>query len=529
VAQGKHIRCKADKLAVARGCYYDPKAGDRVIEFFRKFLKHSTGEWAGRPFELLPWQADEVIRPLFGWKRADGTRRFRLAYIEIPKKNGKTTLCSGIALYLLVGDGEAASQVFSAACDRIQAGMVFQEARSMVRQSPELAFRLDCVDSTKRIVWKETGSVYRVLSGESRPNEGLNIHGLIFDELHAQPNRELWDALRYGGAARRQPMIVSITTAGYDRHSICWEQHEYASKVADGVIEDDAFFSYIRAAGPDDDWKLPSTWAKANPSMGITVNDVEMASACKEAQESPVKENAFRRYRLNQWTEQDVRWLSLDRWDKCAGRVDVDDLAGRECYIGLDLSTKKDITAAVALFPPRSPEEKHVAICRMFIPSEFAQERERRDRVPYVKWANDGHITMTAGDVIDYDAVESALDDWLHKYEVVAIGYDPWNATSMALKLQERGANVLEYRQGYASLSEPTKELEKLVLSGRLIHGGHPVLRWMASNVCVESDSAGNIKPSKKKSTERIDGIVALIMALGLTMRTQAPMQTEIY
>lgn len=511
----KWVRSEADGRAVSAGCYFDELAGKRVCDFFEKLLRHSKGKWAGKPFELMAWQRDDLLMPLFGWKRADGTRRYRVGYVEIPKKNGKSTLCAGLSLYGLIGDGERGAEVYNAAADRQQASIVFNEAAKMVRSSPALAKRLEVIDSRKTIAFMASGSTYRALAADADSNEGLNVSTLIFDELHAQKNPKLWDALRYGGATRDQPLLIAITTAGVDRHSIAWEQHEYAEKVISGAIQDDSYFAYVRAASPDDDWTKPETWRKANPSLGVTISEEDFAKDCEEAQRVPRKENPFKRYRLNLWTEQVDRWLQMNDWDACADPVDEARLAGRECVMALDLSTKIDLSAVVLLFPPTEADPLYRVLPRFWVPADNAGKREERDRVPYPAWIRDGHLNATDGNVIDYDFIKSRILDDCRKFVVKEVAYDPWNATQIALQLQGEGLSVVEFGQGFRSMSEPTKELEKLVLQKKIAHGGHPVLRWMASNVAIEQDAAGNLKPSKKKSTERIDGIVTLVMALG--------------
>ena len=379
-----------DEKAVAAGCWFDIEAAERVRAFFRRFLRHSKGKWAGQPFELLEWQWRDVVAPLFGWKRPDGTRRFRKAYIEVPKKNGKSTLCAGLGLYLLVGDNEPGAEVYSAAADRDQASIVYNEAASMVRASPELSSHLLVTDSRKTIGFPRTSSIYKALSSEVPTKEGLNIHGLIFDELHAQKTRDLWDSLTYGGAAREQPLLIAITTAGWDKNSICYEQRRYAEQVRDGVIEDWSFFGYISAAGEDDDWTDPKLWERVNPSWGVTISADEFAEAANEAQSSPTKENTFKRYRLDIWTEQDIRWLPLERWDACDAVPGV--LDGRACFGGLDLSSTTDITAFVLLFPANDSSGLIPVLPFFWIPEENARKRERRDKVPYLTWAREGLI-----------------------------------------------------------------------------------------------------------------------------------------
>jgi phage terminase large subunit-like protein len=502
------IQNEADERAVRAGHRFDIAAAERVREFFLRFLRHSKGAWAGQPFELLEWQWRQMIAPLFGWKRPNGTRRYRRGYIEVPKKNGKSTLFSGLSLYLLAGDGEPGAEIYSAAVDRDQASIVFNEAANMVEESPQLSSRLKVVRSTKRIVFHRTRSFYRALSADVPAKEGLNAHAVLIDELHAQKTRELWDTLRYAGASRRQPLHLSITTAGFDRHSICWEQHDYAEKVREGLIEDLSFFTFLAAADPEEDWTDPDVWKRANPSFGITIDADQFAEDCSEAQESPAKENSFRRYRLNQWTTQDVRWLSMEKWDACCGEPSLNN---RTCYAGLDLSSTTDISALVLVFPDG---EKFSVLPFFWVPEEGARQRERRDRVPYQQWIRQGVIEATPGEVIDYDRIRHRINKLAEQYDIREIAIDRWNSTQLATQLGGDDFEVVAFGQGYASMNWPTKKLEELVLSGKLAHGGNPVLRWMASNVSIETDAADNWKPSKKKSIERIDGIVALIMTL---------------
>ena len=510
----KWLKNKVDEIAVKNGCYFDEAAGERVCLFFETFLRHSVGRWAGQPFKLLDWQRDDLIMPLFGWKDKNGFRRFRTAYIEIPKKNGKSTLCAGLALYLLTADGEHAAEVYGAASDRAQASIVYREAARMVQQAPQLRNLCRAIDSKKEINFYQTSSVYKVLSSEAPRAEGLNIHGLIFDELHAQPNRNLFDTLRWGGAARNQPMLISITTAGYDRNSICYEQHDYAEKVAEGIIEDTSFFSYIRAAGSKDDWTNKKTWYKANPSLGATIKEDDFASDCKEAQENPRKENAFKRYRLNIWTEQAERWLSMSDWDTCPDAVP--ELDGCDCYGGLDLASTSDLCAFVLCFP--LAEGGYFLLPRFYVPEDNASKRERRDRVPYLTWEKQGFLQLTPGNVVDYEFIRHDINQLGEKYWIREIAVDRWNSTQISTQLESDGHQVFGFGQGFASMSAPCKKFETLVASKKIYHGGNPVLRWNAANVSAKTDPAGNIKPDKEKSTEKIDGIVASIMALGRAM-----------
>lgn len=509
-----HIRHAADERAESEGHWFDERAAAKVVDFFARFLRHSKGQWAGQPFELLDWQREQIIEPLFGWKRPDGTRRFRKAYVEVPKKNGKSALSSGLSLYMLCGDGEPGAEVYNAAADREQATIVFGEAANMVDQSPVLASRLRVVRSTKRIVYQRQMSYLKALSADVPTKEGINWHLLTFDELHAQKTRHLWDTLAYGGAARRQPLLMAITTAGYDKETICWEQHEYAQQILDGAIYDPAFFAFISAADEKDDWTSPEVWRKANPSLGVTIPLSDMEDACREAQQSPRKQNAFRRYRLNQWTEQDVRWLDMDRWNQCDGEVEA--IERKKCFAGLDLASTTDTASLVLLFPPDEDSTKWRAVLYCWVPENACKERERRNRVRLDQWIREGFIEQTPGDVIDYEYIRARLNVLKEEYDIVKVAIDRWNATQLATQLQGDGFEVVFFGQGFASMSAPTKELEKLVLAGSLAHGGNPVMRWMAGNTSIEEDAAGNIKPSKAKSHEKIDGIVALIMAKGI-------------
>ncbi len=491
----------------------------RVVHFFENILRHSKGQNAGKPFKLLPWQ-HHVMRELFGRLNPDGTRTHRVGYIELPKKQGKSTTLAGIALYMTAFDSEPGAEVYGAACDREQAGIIYREAASMVRASPGLSKHLEVIDSRKTIVHKASNSFYRVLSADAFRAEGLNIHALLFDELHAQRDRRLWDALRYGGAARRSPLLLSITTAGFDRKSICWEQHAYAERcIADPTV-DPAFFGCIYAASPEDDWKDEATWHKANPSLGETITVESFAADAREADQSPSKLNAFLRYRLNVWTTQDVRWLSPDNWAKCGGPL-RGDLGQREWYAGLDLASTTDLSALVLV--SQDADGTFDVVPFFWVPEQNAAERTLRDKVDYVGWIRDGHIRATDGNVTDYDVIRRDIVELSKQYNIRQIGIDRWNATQLATQLQGEGLNVVGFGQGYGSMSSPSRQLENAVLSERLRHASHPVLSWMAANVAIQSDHQGNIKPSKAKSTERIDGIVSLIMGLGLHATATAP------
>ena len=513
-------KSKTSSASTARELTPDGQAKyERVVAFFEKVLRHSKGQNAGKPFTLLPWQ-HHVLRELFGRLNPDGTRQHRVGYIELPKKQGKSTTLAALALYLTGFDGEAGAECYGAASDREQAGIIYREAASMVRASPALSRYFEVIDSRKTIVHKASNSFYRVLSADAFRAEGLNIHALLFDELHAQRDRRLWDALRYGGAARRQPLIMSITTAGFDRKSICWEQHQYAERcIADPGV-DPAFFGCIYAASPEDDWKDPKTWHKANPSLGQTITEESFAADAREADQSPSKLNAFLRYRLNVWTTQDTRWIAPDAWAKCGNPIDSD-LEKREWFAGLDLASTTDLSALVLV--SQSSDGTFDVLPFFWVPEVHAAERTLRDKVDYVGWIRDGFIRATDGNVTDYDVIRRDINELAKQYNIRQIGIDRWNATQLATQLQGDGLNVAGYGQGFASMTSPCRQLETLVLSERIRHGNHPVISWMAANVAVQTDHQGNMKCSKAKSTERIDGIVALVMGLGLHATATAP------
>lgn len=530
---------------------FSPKAADRAVNFFERILVHIDGQWAGQPFLLMSWQRDRVIRPLFGTLNPDGTRQYRTCYVEIPRKNGKSELGAGIALYLLVADGEPGAQVYGAAGDRDQASIVYRVASEMTKRSAYLNTKLKVIDSTKRVVFQDTASFYRAIPADAAGSHGFNAHGIIVDEVHVQPNRDLIDVLTTSTGARRQPLTFYITTAGYDRHSICWELHDYALKVQSGVIVDPTFLPVIFAADEGDDWRDPHVWAKANPSLGVTISGDFLTGEAQKAQDIVAYENTFKRLYLNLWTTQDTRWLALDKWDACADPIDPESLKGRTCYAGLDLASTTDIAALVLVFPldeeapsseygnaidnedveedqqldvgepekPTTDTTIYAALPFFWIPGDNIAARVRRDRVPYDVWVREGLIIATEGNVIHYAAIRAKIDELAQIYDIREVGFDRWGATQMTQELQDAGMEVVPIGQGFASMSAPTKELLNVVLSRRLRHGGNPVLRWMADNLRVSQDPAGNLKPDKAKSTERIDGMVALTMGLDRATR----------
>lgn len=391
-----------------------------------------------------------------------------------------------------------------------------------MEQCPALKKRIKPVLSQKRLVYTPLGSFYQVLSAEAYTKHGLNVHGVVFDELHAQPTRELYDVMTKGsGDARMQPLFFLITTAGTDRNSICWEIHQKAEDILKGRKIDPTFYPVIYGIDDNDDWTDERNWYKANPSLGVTVDIDKMRDAFNSAKDNPAEENLFRQLRLNQWVKQSVRWMQMDKWDACAFPVNADELRGQICYGGLDLSSTTDITAFVLVFPPQDEEDKYQVLPFFWIPEENLQSRVRRDHVPYDVWERQGYLKTTEGNVVHYGFIEAFIEELGTQYNIKEIAFDRWGAVQMVQNLEGMGFTVVPFGQGYKDMSPPTKELMKLVLEGKIAHGGNPVLRWMMDNIYVKTDPAGNIKPDKEKSTERIDGAVALIMALDRAVRHQ--------
>lgn len=497
---------------------YNKAKADYAVSFI-ECLCHTKGVWAGKPFELIDWQ-ERIIRDIFGSVKPNGYRQFNTAYIEIPKKQGKSELAAAVALLLCCGDGEERAEVYGCAADRQQASIVFEVAADMVRMCPALNKRVKILASQKRLIFYPTNSFYQVLSADAYSKHGFNVSGVIFDELHTQPNRKLFDVMTKGsGDARTQPLFFLITTAGTDTHSICYETHQKAKDILEGRKIDSTFYPVIYGADEKDDWKDPKVWMKANPSLGITVGIDKVKAACESAQQDPAEENVFRQLRLDQWVKQSVRWMPMDKWDACAFPVNAKSLEGRVCYGGLDLSSTTDITAFVLVFPPEDEEDKYQILPFFWVPEETLDLRVRRDHVPYDVWQKQGFLETTEGNVIHYGYIEKFIEELGKKYNIREIAFDRWGAVEMVQNLEGMGFTVVPFGQGFKDMSPPTKELMKIVLEKRIAHGGHPVLRWMMDNIFIRTDPAGNIKADKEKSTEKIDGAVAMIMGLDRALR----------
>lgn len=500
--------------------HYDKKKADRAVTFIEN-LCHTKGKWAGTPFWLLPWQ-EQLIRDIFGIVKPDGNRQFRTAFVEICKKVGKSELAAAVALYLLYADNEPSAEVYGAAADRQQASIVFDVAKQMVEMSPALMKRSKLMGATKRIVNYSNAGYYQVLSAEVGGKHGFSVSGLVFDEIHTQPNRQLYDVLTKGSSdARQNPLHFIITTAGNDRHSIAYELHTKAVDILEGRRVDPTFYPVVYGLKDDEDWEDEENWYKVNPSLGYTVDIERLRDAYREAKQNPADEITFKWLRCNMWVSSTVAWIPDAIYMRGNESIEAASLEGRDCYAGLDLSSTGDITALVLIFPPRDENEKYVLLPYFWIPEETIPRRVKANSVPYDIWEKQGYIMSTEGNVIHYDFIEKFIIYLSEKYHILEIAVDRWNATQMIQNLEGEGFTIVPFGQGFSSMSAPTKEFYRLLMEGRIIHGGNPVLRWMAGNVVIDTDPAGNIKVTKAKSKEKIDGIVAAIMALDRCIRQE--------
>ena len=507
--------------------HYDRAKADRAVKFIEN-LRHTKGKWAGTRFWLLPWQ-EQLIRDIFGVVKPDGNRQFRTAFVEIPKKNGKSELAAAVALYLLYADNEPSAEVYGAAADRQQASIVFDVANQMVQMTPALMKRSKIMGATKRIVNYSNAGFYQVLSAEVGTKHGLNVSGLVFDELHAQPTPHLYNVLTKGsGDAREQPLFFLITTAGTDRNSICYAIHTKAKDILENRRVDASFYPVIYGIEDDDDWSDEENWRKANPSLGYTIPLDRVRDAYREASQNPAEENVFRQLRLCQWVTSTVRWIPDHIYEQGNRPIDLESLKGRDCYGGLDLSSSGDITAFVLMFPPCTETEPYYMLPFFWVPEDTIPLRVKRASVPYDVWVRQGYLMSTEGNVIHYGFIEKVIEQLGELYHIREIAFDRWGAVQMVQNLEGAGFTVVPIGQGYRDMSPPTKAFYELLMKGEIIHGGNPVMRWMAGNVVVETDPAGNIKPTKAKSAEKIDGIVAAIMALDRCIRN-AGQQGSVY
>lgn len=521
--------------ADAFGAWFDEAAADAAVEFIESYTCLTEGEWRGRPFILADWQKDKIIRPLFGWKRADGSRLFRTLYVEIPRKNGKTELAAAIALTLLVADGEPVAQGYCMAVNETQAKILFDKAARMVGMAPA-ALASELVAYKKSIYCPGLQSRLEPLSAKPTGKQGFNPHFGVADETHEWATGDLAQAMEEGMGARRQPLMVYITTAGVFGEGYGWELHERACRVVEGEIDDPTMLVAMWGLEDGEDWRDPESWAKANPGYGASVKPEFIAQQAAKAEESPRQALRFRRYSLNDWTESDHRFLDMEAWDACGGRDGFrwrDELpqmlAGRECFGGLDLSSTTDTTSWCLTFPPIEALEPWYFLWRFFLPegksSTAIEDRERRDRAPYRRWRDEQAITFTPGNAVDYDAIYDRVLADSGVFRIRKIAYDRWNSVGLVQNLMKDDLDMMPFGQGFASMSGPTKRLETLVLDQDIDHGGHPVARRHAKDCAVEEDAAENMKPNKAKATGRIDGMVSAIMALGAATAEQEDVQ----
>ena len=495
--------------------YFDELQATRVIHFIENHIKHIKGELGGKPFELLPFQK-KIVSDLFGWRyKENGLRRFRTAYICLPRKNGKSTLISAIALYMLIADGEPSAECYIAAGDRQQAGIIFDVASGMVKSDKQLHKHLKVFKNS--IIHEKSNSAFKAISSEASSKFGYNASFICMDEFFVQKDSSLWDALTTSVGSRRQPLTIAITTAGYNRESICYKTEEYGRKVSEGIIKDDSFYFVKYACDLETDWTSEEALKIANPGLDSGVVKLDYL---KREQEKAIKlpsyENTFRMLHLNQWMSSASKWLSDQQWMKCdKAPINLNDYRGQTAFAGLDLASVRDISAFVLLIPE---DDRFTVIPYFFAPKDNAFIRSRRDQVDYVGWSKENLIELTEGDVTDYNYIKRRIKEVAEIVNIKSIAFDRWNSSQLVIDLTEDGLPMESYAQGFFSMSAPTKELEKLVLGKQINHGGNKVLRWMCSNLAMKTDPAGNIKMDKSKSTEKIDGMVALVMALGSYM-----------
>lgn len=537
VRSGEILVCEYVRLAVERyyadldraldmGRYFDKKAAMRAIRFIEK-LKHTKGEWAGQRFRLEPWQ-QFVLWNIFGWKNADGTRRFRYAYIEIARKNGKTALSAGIGLYMLFADGESRPEVYSAATVKDQAKICFSDAVEIVKATDLKNYLTPYRNS---IVYELKGGTMKPLSSDYGTHDGLNPSCGIIDEFHAHKDSGMFDVIKSAFGARRQPLMFIITTAGFDKSGVCYAYRENVIKVLRGVNEDDSLFGIIYTLDDKSEWDDPTMWIKANPNLGVSLSADYLADQVKDAKNRPEAVRNVMTKNVDLWVDAERTWILDDVWQKCIGTTAPADLKGCACWGGLDLSNVSDITAYVLLF---HENDRFQLLPHFWIPEEKMLEKVRKENINYDKWVAKGYVTVTPGNVIDYDFVKADILRIVDDYDLRTSAYDRWNSSQTIIDLQNEGMECNPFGQGYGSMSAPTKEFEKLILTGKIEHFGNPVLRWMLASMLVKTDPAGNIKPDKEKSTQKIDGIVAAIMALGEWMTAQAddesnPYENELY
>lgn len=505
-----------DSIATApEGYWFDVEAAETAIAFFETYLTHTEGKgFAGKPFVLQPWQK-ALIGAVFGWKRPDGLRRYRRFFLYVPRKNGKSTLCAGIVNLLAYLDGEPGARIFSIAESRSQASLVFDHARNQILNNQELLALLPRGEQSIHRSYKSieyADAIFRSLPSDAKNQHGLNPSAVIVDELHAHRNREMLDVMTTAVGARDQPLIGIITTADFDRPSICNLTHKYACDVRDGITDDPEFLPVIYEASQDDDWESPETWKKANPNWNVSVKPEFLEAECRRARNDPTYENTFRRLHLNQKTEQDQRLIPIEHWDAGKADIRIEDYFGRTCYGGIDLGATSDFSAFVLAFP--EADEVMTIFAWFWLPDE-PRRRDQRMTDTIDIWTSQKLITRTPGNVVDIGFVVDEIAAICRDFDVRELAADPHLALHGMQLLQQQGFEVIEFRQGSLSMTFPTKRFMDLIVSEKIRHDGNAVLRWMALNAAGARDSKDNLFISKAKSTEKIDGIIASVMAIG--------------
>jgi len=490
--------------------HFDEVAANRAVDFIERFCTHVKGDLGGKPFLLEKWQKEDIIRPLFGWKKKDGRRKYRTCYVEIPRKNGKSNLSAAIALYMLFADGEPGAEVISAAGDRAQANIVFSIAQEMVGNNKHLRERGKVLRNS--IHYKS--SFYKSISAEASTKHGFNCHAVIFDELHTQPNRDLWDVLVTSTGARSQPLIIALTTAGHDRNSICFEVHEYARQVKQGTIIDDTFLPVLYHADESDDWRLESTWQKANPGYGSICKKEYFEQESKKAQTIPSYLNTFLRLNLNIWTSAEHAWIPDDIFMKGAKDIPFDKLHLMPCFGGLDIASTQDLTAFSMLFRD-DDRDCFYLVLHQFVNQEKAESKKLSAGIDYLRWAKEGHITVTPGNVTDFRYVRDHIIEMCAQYDISSIGYDPRFSTYLVSELVENGIDMRPMAQNITMMNGPTKEFEMQMMKGNIIHGGNEVLRWQMASAVVYTDVNENKRVTKERNeAKKVDGVIASIIAM---------------
>lgn len=499
-------------MAKAKAEAIDP--GEQAVRFINR-LTH-TGDFSGQPFRLRPWQ-ESIVRQLFGTLKADGSRQYRKMFLAIPRKQGKTELAAAILLYLMLGTGRKGQELYSASGDRAQASLIFRAAAAMVENDPELSRYCKVFHGGKRIDCDPLGSRYEALSSDAPRKHGLGPAAVIFDEVHVLPDRRLHDVLTTGFGARREPLTLYISTAGWDRHSLCWELWNYARRVRDGLVDDPTFLPILYEAAPDADWKSDAVWREVMPALGDFCSLEFIRDECRNAQELPAYENTFKQLFLDLWTEQAKRWISMDAWDACRADFTEADFEGRECYGGLDLSSVKDLTALVLPFP--NELGGYDLLPYFWLPGESIAHREKMDRIPYSAWCREGLITKTEGKRIDYDAIRDFVEEKSRMFRILSLGYDPMFAGQIANQLYRdgNGIPIQEVPNNLVHMHPASREFERLVVEGKIRHPGNAVLDWNVSNAATVERSQ-MIMPAKARSTGRIDGVTATVMGLAVAM-----------